>query len=192
MDLKLAIFSTIQTYNLRSIIEHINNGRLHAKPCLVVTNNKDSEVLKVAKEWEIPSHVYVDDDTLLRVLSNHSVNMIILAGYFQKISEKVISKYPGRILNLHPSLLPLYGGKGMYGNKVHEAVLEDKMPKTGISIHIVDSEDYDTGPVIAREVVPIFPSDTVETLAERSALAEQIVYPRVLEEIFLGRIKLRS
>lgn len=129
------------------------------------------------------------DEEIFNILNNHSVNIIVLAGYMKKLGKKVLNRYRGRILNIHPALLPKYGGKGMYGKYVHEAVLNAKEKKSGVTIHLVDDE-YDTGEVINQCEVEVKENDTVDTLSERVLQREHSFYVETLKLINEGKIKL--
>jgi len=130
-------------------------------------------------------------DTMLSALSNHGIEMIVLAGYMKKIPPEVVSQYSNRILNIHPALLPSFGGKGMFGHYVHEAVLETGCKVTGVTVHIVD-EVYDRGPIVAQSCVPVHDDDTAETLAARVLRTEHRLYPEVLQLFAEGRVQVEG
>lgn len=119
---------------------------------------------------------------LMRILSEHGVELVVLAGYMRQLPAVVVGTYRGRMLNIHPALLPKYGGKGMYGAHVHEAVLAAGETESGPTVHFVD-EEYDTGPVVAQERVPVLPEDTPESLAARVLEVEHHLYPRVVLQV---------
>jgi phosphoribosylglycinamide formyltransferase-1 len=183
--------------NMQAIIDACKAGRLDAKPCVVVSNNSEAMALRRAKNEGIPSyHISaathpgpLEDEEILRVLRQHGVDTVILAGYMKMLGPATLRAYRGRILNIHPALLPKFGGKGMYGKRVHEAVLAAGEKVTGVSIHIVD-EHYDTGPIIAQCQVPVLPGDTVDSLAERVLKHEHALYAETLQKIADGRIAL--
>ncbi|MDT8309732.1 MAG: formyltransferase family protein, partial [Bacteroidales bacterium] len=116
------------------------------------------------------------------LLDKHQIDYIILAGFLKKIPSFIIQRYPGKILNIHPALLPSYGGKGMYGMKVHKAVLENNDKESGITIHYVN-EVYDTGEILYQAKCPVHPNDTPETLAKRVHVLEYEHYPKVIEQV---------
>jgi phosphoribosylglycinamide formyltransferase-1 len=122
------------------------------------------------------------ESDLFDLLKEHGIEIILLAGYMRRIPERVVAHYAGHILNVHPALLPKFGGEGMYGMRVHEEVLRAGETESGASVHLVDN-DYDTGPVIAQEPVPVLPNDTPETLAARVLDAEHRLFPRVVIEM---------
>lgn len=197
-ELRLALFASHNGSNIQEIINACKKKELHAILCIIISNNSESKVLKRAKEERIPfrhlsskTHPDLNDlDTgILETLKKYNVNLIILAGYMKKLGPKVLKNYKSRILNIHPALLPKYGGKGMYGNYVHEAVLQAKEKETGVTIHIVD-EDYDTGRIINQIKVPVFESDAVEILSRRVLEQEHKIYVDTLNKIYEGKIKL--
>jgi len=123
------------------------------------------------------------------VLRDADIDLVILAGYMRKIGPKLIEAYPNRILNIHPALLPKYGGKGMYGKNVHEAVIAGGDTESGVTVHLVDG-GYDTGPTVAQKRVPVHKGDTVETLAARVLSEEHRLYSTTIERIASGEIDL--
>lgn len=186
--------------NMQAIIDACKSGKLQATPAVVISNNSDSGAIARAKTEGIP-YYYLSgkthpdpeelDRTILDTFVRHSVDIIALAGYMKKLGPKTLSHFRGRILNIHPALLPKYGGKGMYGIRVHEAVIAAGEKESGVSIHFVD-ENYDTGPIIAQTRVPVLPDDTPETLAARVLVQEHILYPATLQRIVTGEIPLPS
>jgi len=183
--------------NMQAIMDACKSGRLSAKPCVVISNNSDSMVLQRARNEGIPSyHISsvthpgpLEDREILRTLKHHGVDTVILAGYMKMLGPAILQAYRGRILNIHPALLPRFGGKGMYGKRVHEAVLAAGEKVTGVSIHVVD-ENYDTGPIINQCLVPVHEGDTVDSLAERVLKHEHALYVETLQKIAEGSIVL--
>lgn len=181
--------------NMQAIIDACKTGRLSAKPCVVISNNSEAMALQRAKNEGIPYyHISsvthpgaLEDEEILRTLKCHGVDTVILAGYMKMLGPATLRAYRGRILNIHPALLPKYGGKGMYGKRVHEAVLAAGEKVTGVSIHIVD-ENYDTGPIIAQCRVPVHEGDTADSLAERVLKHEHVLYAETLQKIAEGKI----
>jgi phosphoribosylglycinamide formyltransferase 1 len=148
---------------------------LNANACVLITNNSNSLAIEKAKNYgliyyHISQKIYPDieelDEVILNTLKKHSVEYLLLLGYMKKLGIKTLKEYNGRILNIHPSLLPKYGGVGMYGKYVHEAVIKNKDTITGITIHLVD-KDYDTGKIINQCTINVLENDTVETLSQR-------------------------
>lgn len=182
--------------NMQAIVDACNNGKLNANPCVVISNNSKSQALQRAKNENIPyyhrsSMTHPDfeelDKEISKIMKKYNVNIIILVGYMKKLGKKTLKHYKGKILNTHPSLLPKFGGKGMYGNYVHEAVLKSGDNVTGITIHIVD-EGYDTGAVINQCKVPVLLDDTVETLKDRVLKREHTFFVETLNLISEGKI----
>jgi phosphoribosylglycinamide formyltransferase-1 len=185
--------------NMQAIIDACKVGRLDAKPCVVVSNNSESMALQRAKNEGIP-HYHIsavthpgplEDEEILRVVRRHGVDTIILAGYMKMLGPATLRAYRGRILNIHPALLPKFGGKDMYGKRVHAAVLAAGEKVTGVTIHLVD-EHYDTGPILNQCLVPVLPGDTADSLAERVLKHEHALYVETLQKIADGRIVLEA
>lgn len=194
--MNLGFLASHEGTNLQAIIDACKDGRLDAKPCVVVGNNSDSGALKRASEEGIPhyhlsSKTHPDpqdlDKAILDVLTKHKVDIVILAGYMKKLGPLTLSTYRGRILNIHPALLPRFGGKGMYGSYVHEAVLASGDNVTGVTVHIVN-EEYDQGPIVAQSKLPVFKDDTLESLEKRVLEREHEFFVEVLQKISEGEI----
>jgi len=194
--LKLGFLASHGGSNMQSIIDACKSGKINAVPVVVISNNSNSMALERAKNEGIPSyHIsqkkYPDPDSLDRaiidVLEKYNVDLVILAGYMKKLGNKVIQRFNGRILNIHPALLPRYGGEGMYGRFVHEAVIKNNETESGCTVHIVD-EVYDHGRILGQAKVPVFPDDTPDTLAERVLEQEHKLYPEVIRKIASGEI----
>ena len=183
---RLAIFASGTGSNARKIIEHFQHSD-KAEVALVVCNKPGAGVLDIAAGHHIPSLIIEKDqffrgDGYLTVLLDHGITFIVLAGFLWKIPPALINAYPGRIINIHPALLPKYGGKGMYGSRVHEAVLAAGEKESGITIHYVD-ELYDHGKHIFQATCPVYPGDTPALLANRIHELEHRHYPRVIESL---------
>jgi len=183
---------------MQAIVDACKDGRLDAMACVVITNNSNSMALQRARNEGIPSYhlsgtTHPDRDELdqavLDALKAHDVNLVILAGYMKKLGPKTLREYRGRMLNIHPALLPKFGGKGMYGRFVHEAVLASGDKVTGVTIHLVD-EEYDHGPIVAQCEVPVAENDTVESLSERVLKREHEFFVETLQKISQGTIAL--
>ena len=187
----LVVFASGNGTTLQSIIDSINSGILQAQIKLVVSNNEDAYALERAKKANIETYIISSKTTedidieLEKVLSNYEIDLIVLAGYLRKIGNRLISKYT--IINTHPSLLPKFGGKGMYGMKVHTAVIEAKEPISGVTLHYVN-ENYDDGDIIKQTKVEILPSDTPETLSQKVQKAEKIQLIEALKEFSKSKI----
>ncbi len=184
--------------NMQAVIDACKAGRLKAQTCVVISNNSKAQALKRANKEGIP-HYHIStntnktfellDDEICNVLLEHKTKLVILAGYLKKIGPKTLKEFKGRIINIHPALLPKFGGKGMYGENVHKAVLLAGEKKTGVTIHLVD-EGYDTGPIIAQCEVLVMENDTIESLSKRVLKREHTFLPETLEKIISGTIVL--
>ena len=185
MPSRLAVLASGRGSNLQAIIDHFDGlGRL-AKIVLVASNRADAPALAKAASASIESaHFNAADDgsELLALLRRFQVDLVILAGYLKRIPPQVIDAFRGRILNVHPALLPAFGGEGMYGGRVHEAVLAAGAAQTGVTVHLVDN-DYDRGPIVSQWIVPVLAGDDAHSLAERVLEVEHIVYPRAVEMV---------
>jgi len=191
MPSRLAVLASGRGSNLQAIIEHFDNLARErvAKVALVASNRADSPALIRAATASIDiAHFNAGDDgsELLALLERHRIDLVVLAGYLKRIPSKIIQAYAGRILNIHPALLPAFGGEGMYGARVHEAVIASGASETGVTVHLVDDE-YDRGPIVAQWRLPVNRSDTPDSLAARVLNVEHTVYPRVVEMVALLR-----
>ncbi len=184
--------------NLQAIIDACKSGKLEAIPAVVISNNGDSAALIRARTESIPCYHMSGkthpgpgelDEAILSAFLSHSINIIVLAGYMKKLGPKTLSHFQGRILNIHPALLPKFGGEGMYGMNVHKAVIAAGEKESGVTIHLVD-EHYDTGAIIAQARVPVMPDDTPEALAARVLEQEHLLYPATLQRIVIGELRL--
>ena len=187
MPSRLAVLASGRGSNLQAIIEHFDNISREriAKVVLVASNRADSPALirAATASIDIASFDAADDGSqLLEMLRRFRVDIVVLAGYLKRIPPQVVREYSGRILNIHPALLPDFGGEGMYGARVHEAVIASGARESGVTVHIVN-DHYDRGPIVAQWRVPVEPDDTAETLAARVLSAEHVVYPRVIEMV---------
>jgi formyltetrahydrofolate-dependent phosphoribosylglycinamide formyltransferase len=186
MAARIAVLASGGGTNLQAIIDHFASMANPAGTIVLVASNREkSGALDRARASGIPTKVFDatdDGSALLRLLENVSADLVVLAGYLKHIPENVIREYHGRIINIHPGLLPDFGGPGMYGSRVHAAVLASGATTTGLTVHFVDDE-YDHGPVIAQWRVRVKIDDTAESLAERVLSAEHIVYPRVVDMV---------
>ncbi len=185
---------------MQAIVDACEDGRLDAEVRVVISNNSRSMALERARKHGIPTFhlsgvTHPDpndlDRAILAVLSNHDVEMIALGGYMKRLGPLVLSHYKGRILNTHPALLPKFGGKSMYGDNVHAAVLASGQKISGAPVHLVEG-DYDTGPVISQVEVPVLEDDTVEALRDRVQAAEREHYVEVLQKIASEEIRLEG
>jgi phosphoribosylglycinamide formyltransferase-1 len=199
-EINLAVLISGSGSNLQSIIDHCASRFIPARVALVISSREDAYALVRAEKAGIPTAVYrrkdfpdgqAADQYLLDILAQHAIDLIALAGFLKMVPPAMIQAYRGRIVNIHPGLLPKYGGKGMYGHFVHEAVLAAKEKETGVTIHVVD-EIYDHGRILAQKRVPVMPGDTPDSLAARVLEVEHALYPHVLKELCETIIKERS
>jgi phosphoribosylglycinamide formyltransferase-1 len=190
----LAVFASHTGTTLQAILDAVSSGRLPVRVEAVISNNRESRALQRAREAgvravHLSSATHPDppdlDAAILATLRELGVDTVFLAGYMKKLGPSVLAAYAGKIFNTHPALLPKHGGRGMYGNRVHEAVLAAKETETGASIHLVDA-DYDTGRVVAQSRVPVLPSDSVDTLAARVQKRERELVVDTLAKLAAG------
>ncbi len=186
---KIAVFASGTGTNAANIIQYFSDKQT-AQVALIVCNNANAGVLKIAADNNIPSVIiqkenFFKGDAYLPELKNAGIHFIVLAGFLWKIPSLIIQTFRDRIINIHPALLPKFGGKGMYGNFVHEAVLSAKEKQSGITIHFVD-ELYDNGKTIFQTTCPVYENDTTETLAKRIHELEYKYFPKVIEELICG------
>lgn len=171
--------------NMGAIIHACNSGEINGAVKVVIGTRSDAPSLEIARGFGAQISVvsprkYTEDEVeygnvLLRILIKNEIDLVCLAGYMRVLPSKVLAQFPGRVMNIHPALLPLFGGKGMFGLNVHDAVLKSGMRVSGATVHFVD-EDYDSGPIIVQECVPVEPSDTPESLSARVLAKEHQLY----------------
>ena len=191
MKKRIAIFASGSGSNAQKIMEHFKRST-DAEVALVLTNNPESYVLQRADSFEIPSHVFdrhefYQTDDVLDLLKNLDVDLIVLAGFLWLIPQNLIKEYAGRMINIHPALLPKYGGKGMYGDHVHKAVLAAEESEGGITIHYVN-EHYDEGEFIYQAKYRIEKDDNLEMVKFKGQQLEHLHYPRIVE-MLIKKIK---
>lgn len=186
MTTKLALFASGNGSNVQQITEHfLSHPQSGVTVDCVIYNRKDAFVTERAKALGLPSYYmnkedFKDSSKTLDLLKQREIDYIILAGFLLLVPQYLIQAYPERIINIHPALLPKFGGKGMYGLHVHEAVIAGGEQKTGITIHLVD-EKFDNGRILFQSECPVSPTDTAETVAERVHLLEKACYPAIIE-----------
>jgi phosphoribosylglycinamide formyltransferase-1 len=195
---RLGLLASQRGTNLQAIVDACKSGRLAAVPAVVISNNSGSGAAQRAEREGIPFHhlsgkthpsAEALDTAIDETLEGYGVELVILVGYMKKLGPKTLSRFAGRVINTHPALLPKFGGQGMYGARVHEAVLAAGEKETGISVHVVD-QDYDTGPVIAQCRVRVEPGDTPDSLAERVVAREHEFLVETIAAIVDGQIPL--
>ena len=188
---KLAIFISGGGSNFRSIQASILAGRIEAQVALVVTDKPQCPGARYAREQGIEVYIYPTDDRqptdLLQALEDRECDLVVLAGFLKMVPSEVVRAYQRRMLNIHPALLPAFGGQGYYGRRVHEAVLQSGQTHSGATVNFVD-EQYDHGPIVAQATVPVLPGDTPESLAARVLEQEHILYPQVVAALCRGAL----
>ncbi|SHF79006.1 formyltetrahydrofolate-dependent phosphoribosylglycinamide formyltransferase [Flavobacterium fluvii] len=187
---KIVIFASGSGTNAENIIKHFKSTSI-GTVVSVFTNNPKAYVIERAKNFQVPTEIFsreeLNSDKILQKLIAIQPDLIVLAGFLLKFPENIIAQYPDKIINVHPALLPKYGGKGMYGMNVHKAIVENKEKETGISIHYVN-ENYDEGNIIFQKKVTVLITDTPEVVAEKIHELEQKYFPSIVEEV----LKLKS
>ena len=184
---RIVIFASGSGTNAENIIKYFKQSTI-ATVVRVLTNKQHAKVLERANRLSVKSlyftkNAFTEDDTILNLLKKEA-DYIILAGFLWHIPAKIVEAFPNKIINIHPALLPKYGGKGMYGMHVHNAVVENKEKKTGITIHFVN-ENYDEGAIIFQEKVSVHPNDTPEMVATKIHELEYKYFPSVIEQVIL-------
>ena len=198
MNSRIAVLASGGGSSLQALLGYFDalgaasSGRI----VVVASNRPGAGALARATARDIPTAVLQgpkqpDGPELGDVLEQHKVDLVVLAGYLKLLPSDVVKRFDGRIVNIHPALLPAFGGHGMYGNHVHRAVLESGVKVTGVTAHFVD-DVYDSGRIIAQWPVPVFASDDVASLAARVLRVEHLVYPRVVDAVAAGRTTLAS
>ena len=182
----IAIFASGAGSNAQKIIDHFKHSGF-AAVTLIVCNKPEAGVLDIARREGITSIVidkerFFRSDEYVKLLREAKIDLIVLAGFLWKVPANLVHEFPGKIINIHPALLPKYGGKGMYGHFVHDAVIAAKEPESGITIHYVN-EKYDDGATILQERVAITPDDTPDTLAKKIQVLEHQWYPLIVERL---------
>jgi phosphoribosylglycinamide formyltransferase 1 len=200
-SLRIAVFASGRGSNFAAIQKEIECGRIHhAEIVLVISNNSNAGALQVARDHGIPAvHFsrgqYASDEeftgTLRSLLERHNINFIVLAGYMKKVDSSIIDEYKNRIINIHPALLPAFGGEGMYGMHVHNAVIASKSAVSGATVHLVDNQ-YDHGLVLLQRRISVSKDDTPESLAEKVLHIEHELYPEAVRLFAEGRVHIRD
>ncbi len=198
--MRLAVFASGGGTNFQAILDAIDRGTLPAESVCCVSDTPEAGALERAESADVPTAVVPPSDyedppsfgqALLDVLDAHDVTFVALAGYMMKVPAIVVEAYRGRITNIHPALLPAFGGKGMYGMTVHEAVIEYGVHWSGATVHLVD-EEYDHGPIVLQEPVPVYPDDTPQALADRIRDVEHRLYPEALRLFAEERVQVEE
>lgn len=196
--MNIAFLASHRGSNMQSIIDACKSGLLAARPVVVISNNADSGALARAQAEGIPAHhlsskSIADEDELDKCIADtllqYETELVILAGYMKRIGVSTLAAFPARIINIHPCLLPKYGGQGMYGMRVHEAVIASGDKESGVTIHVVTGE-YDKGAILAQRKVPVEEGDSAESLAKRVLAVEHTLYVETIANIVSGNIEL--
>ncbi|HEX2802258.1 MAG TPA: phosphoribosylglycinamide formyltransferase [Phenylobacterium sp.] len=194
--LRLGFLTSRNGSSARAIVAAIRSGDLEAEARILVSNNKNAPALAYAAEQGVPTGWIATqgdpdgaDAALAEAMLAHGVELIVMSGYLRQLGPRTLAAFRNRVLNIHPGPLPQFGGHGMYGAKVHEAVIAAGAAESGIVIHLVD-EEYDRGPVIARRTVPVLGGETAESLGARIQTLEPSFFVETLQGIVDGRVKL--
>ena len=190
--LRIGVLASGEGTTLQALLDACELGKLAAEVVLVISNNRDAGALRRAlaaavrtRHLSSATHPNADDldRAMLAALYEARVDVVVLAGYMKKVGPRMLEAFAGKMVNTHPGLLPKFGGQGMYGRKVHEAVIAAKEKESGATVHLVDGE-YDHGEILGQVRVPVMPGDTAESLAERVQAAERPLLVQVLQQRF--------
>jgi len=185
----IVLFASGSGSNVENIVHYFDANPDVSISC-VLSNKRDAKVFERCNRLNINAlyfnkHSFYNSDCVLNILKSLSTDLIVLAGFLWKIPDNLINSYPHKIINIHPALLPKYGGKGMYGMHVHESVKDNNESETGITIHYVN-ENYDEGAIIKQAKVALNPNDTPEIIAEKVHQLEYEHFPKVIEQVLMG------
>ena len=198
--MNIAVFASGRGSNFQAILDAIDAGILPARVVVLISNKSETGAVEIARARNISTHclsqkMFSSEEALayamLEVLEKKHAEFIALVGYLKKIPPHVIRQYRNRILNIHPALLPSFGGEGMYGHHVHEAVIARGEKVSGATVHLVD-EEYDRGPMILQKTVDIIPDETPDSLAEKVLKVEHEIFPLALKAFAEGRVKVEG
>jgi len=189
MPHKIALFASGSGSNAENIVNYFS-GSLEVEFPLIVSNRADAYVHERARKLGVPSYTFTaaefrEAKAVLQLLRDHEIGFIVLAGFLLKVSDPILRAFPNKIINIHPALLPKFGGKGMYGHHVHEAVVAAGECETGITIHYVN-ENYDEGTIIFQANCPVTPDDTPDTVAAKVHELEQQHFPQQIRQIMIN------
>ncbi len=192
MKKRIAIFASGSGSNAQKIMEYFKDSEV-AEVALLLTNNSDAYVLQRADNFEIPTHIFdrqefKETDSLITLLDKLKVDFIVLAGFLWLIPQKLLNHFPNKIVNIHPSLLPAHGGKGMYGDRVHQAVIDANDTESGITIHSIN-ENFDEGKIIFQAKFKVNPNDTLDEIRFNGQQLEHLHYPKEIESFILKSIQ---
>jgi phosphoribosylglycinamide formyltransferase 1 len=198
--LKIAVFVSGRGSNVQAILDHIKSGRLNAQIVLMISSSASAGAMDIARDNSIPGFFmtakqYLEEKdyiaALLHLLQQYETELVVLAGYLKIIPAAVVKQYHQRIINIHPALLPSFGGKGLYGRHVHEAVLNYGCKISGATVHMVDIE-YDTGAPLIQRCVPVLEDDTPESLAARVLTAEHQILAEAVQLFAENRVRVQG
>lgn len=183
---RIAIFASGSGSNAQKIMEHFNKHS-DAEVAIVLCSNPNAYVIQRADNFEIPSHVFdkfdfYQTDNVVKLLKSMEIDLIVLAGFLWLIPANLLKAFPNQIINIHPALLPKYGGKGMYGDRVHQSVLDNQETESGITIHFVN-ENFDEGEIIHQSKYRIEKGDDIEMIKFKGQQLEHLHYPKVVESL---------
>lgn len=183
---RIAIFASGSGSNAQKIIEYFDNSG-EAEVTIILSNRPDAYVLERADNHEIPTHVFDREEfygsgKVVALLKSLNIDIVVLAGFLWLIPENLLEAFPRKIINIHPALLPKYGGQGMYGDRVHKAVMQSGETESGITIHYVDGE-YDAGDIIYQAHFKIEPDDNLDMIKYKGQQLEHLHYPRIIENL---------
>lgn len=189
MKKNIAIFASGSGTNAENIIRYFQ-GNDSVSISLVLSNKRDAYVLERAERLQVPGCVFLKEDWItgdkvLAILQEYGIDFIVLAGFLIRVPDLLLHAYPNKIINIHPALLPKFGGKGMYGDRVHQAVIAAGEKESGITIHYIN-EHYDEGDVIFQAACPVLPSDTPDDVAKKVHVLEYTHYPILIDRIVAG------
>ncbi len=200
MRKRIAVLVSGNGSNLERLVELTGNGSINGTVSLVIASNERAFAIERARDHGIDVHTLNSSEysnsicycnSILEKLDDYNIDLVILAGFLKILAGRVLDNFKDRIINLHPSLIPNFCGKGMYGERVHRAVLESGMKETGVTVHFVD-EGTDTGPIILQKAVPVLVNDTVKTLAARISEVEHRLLPRAVRLFCQDRLRVEK
>jgi formyltetrahydrofolate-dependent phosphoribosylglycinamide formyltransferase len=199
-DRRVAVFASGRGSNFQAILKKIHQGYIHATIGLCITNNPKAGVIDIARENDIPVGLFIPseypdantfNDAILAELERRRINFIILAGYLKLIGVQIVKKFSNRIINIHPALLPSFGGKGMYGHHVHDAVFERGVKVSGATVHLVNTE-YDAGPIVMQKCVSVGNAKSAEEIARMVLHIEHQIFPEAVKLLVENRLKVNG
>ena len=198
--MNIAVFASGRGSNVQAILDAIDAGLFPARVVVLISNKSDAGAIEIARAHTISTYhlsrpMFSSEEAyagaLLETLEEHHADFIVLAGYLKKIPAQIIRQYRNRIVNIHPALLPLFGGEGMYGHRVHEAVIANGEKVSGATVHLVN-EEYDRGPIVLQQTVAVAPDDTPDSLAAKVLKIEHEIFPLALKAFVEGRVRIEG